>query len=64
MCLCVLFVSLKAPAPAPVLDALADSLIPQAVAEVKPKSKVSQGDTHITPEQESIEVNVNINIHS
>ncbi|XP_063066983.1 calpastatin isoform X5 [Engraulis encrasicolus] len=46
-----------APAPAPVLDALADSLIPQAVAEVKPKSKVSQGDTHITPEQESIEVN-------
>ncbi|XP_062409455.1 calpastatin isoform X2 [Sardina pilchardus] len=28
-----------APAPAPVLDALADSLIPQAVAEVKPKEQ-------------------------
>ncbi|KAL2099595.1 hypothetical protein ACEWY4_003989 [Coilia grayii] len=49
-----------APAPAPVLDALADTLIPQAVSEVKPKepkSKVSQGDAHTTPVQESGQVN-------
>ncbi|XP_048115002.1 calpastatin isoform X7 [Alosa alosa] len=45
-----------APAPAPVLDALADTLIPKAVTEVKPKEqkpKVSQEGTHTTSESKS-----------
>ncbi|XP_076140820.1 calpastatin isoform X4 [Alosa pseudoharengus] len=53
----VFTVPVEAPAaPAPVLDALADTLTPQAVAEVKPKEqkpKVSQEGTHTTSESKS-----------